>query len=163
MSDLLLLPLQAVLNRIVRGVASRQAGLFERLGRHATTTYLVDPTNLPVVLILNPDPQAPRLRVFWRASAPAGDCRIAGSFLTLLALVDGRRDGDAVFFSRDLAVTGDIDAVVTLRNALDDLDVTLVEDIIAAAGPLRPPLAAAMQVLRSFDTGKATHVPSHSP
>ena len=158
MFEIVLLPLQAVLDHVVRGVAKRQAGVFERLGHHAASTYLIDPVNLPIVLVLKPDPQSPQLRACWRRTAPKADCRITGSFLTLLALVDGRRDGDALFFSRDLMVTGDIDAVVTLRNALDDLDVTLVEDIIDAAGPLQRPLAGLMQFLRSFDTGKARHV-----
>ncbi len=151
MSGLILLPLQLVLDRIVRGVAARQAPLFERLGGHSHSVYLIDPVNLPVVLVLKPDPRAPQLRVAWRAAAEKADCRIAGSFLTLLALIDGRRDGDALFFSRDLTVEGDIDAVVTLRNALDDLDTTLVQDIVAASGPLRGPLQAALRFLRSFD------------
>ena len=158
MSDIVLLPLQAVLNRVVSGVAARQAGVFERLGHHAASTYLIDPVNLPVVLVLKPDRHSPQLRVCWRTTAPKADCRIAGSFLTLLALVDGRRDGDAVFFSRDLTVTGDIDAVVTLRNALDDLDVTLVQDIVDSAGRLRLPLEKLMQFLRSFGASKARHV-----
>jgi predicted lipid carrier protein YhbT len=75
----------------------------------------------------------------------------------LLALVDGRRDGDALFFSRELTVEGDIDAVVTLRNALDDLDTTLVQDILSASGPMRPPLEAIVQFLRSFDGQEPRH------
>ena len=157
MSSIILLPLQAVLARVVRGVTKRQPSLFERLGHHAASTYLIDPVNLPIVLVLRPDPHEPQLRAFWRHAAPRADCRISGGFLTLLALVDGWRDGDAVFFSRDLVVTGDIDAVVTLRNALDDLDVTLIQDIISSAGPLSRPLAKLMQVLRSFDNSKAPH------
>jgi predicted lipid carrier protein YhbT len=155
MSSVLLLPLQAALDVVVRGVASRQAELFERLGHHCNSTYVIDPVNLPIVLVLKPNPVAPGLRAAWRSRAEKGDCRIAGRFLTLFALIDGRRDGDALFFSRDLTVEGDIDAVVTLRNALDDLDATLVEDILGAAGPLRLPLEAILRILRSFDVREA--------
>ncbi|HLF22139.1 MAG TPA: SCP2 sterol-binding domain-containing protein [Aestuariivirga sp.] len=151
MAGVFLLPLQLVLDRIVRGVAVRQPSLFARLGRHCRSIYLIDPVNLPVVLVLAPDPRAPELRVAWRGAMPRSDCRIAGGFLTLLALIDGRRDGDALFFSRDLTVEGDIDAVVTLRNALDDLDTTLVTDIVTASGPLRLPLEGILRFLRSFD------------
>ncbi|MBI2720342.1 MAG: SCP2 sterol-binding domain-containing protein [Rhizobiales bacterium] len=157
MSSVILLPLQAVLACVVRGVTKRQPSLFERLGHHAASAYLIDPVNLPIVLVLKPDPHEPQLRAFWRHAAPQADCRISGGFLTLLALVDGRRDGDAVFFSRDLVVTGDIDAVVTLRNALDDLDVTLIQDIVSSAGLLSRPLARLMQFLRAFDNSKAPH------
>lgn len=157
MSSLVLLPMQLVLDRIVRGVAARRVSLFERLGRHCRSIYLIDPVDLPVVLVLTPDPRAPELRLAWRGTAPQSDCRIAGGFLTLLALIDGRRDGDALFFSRDLTVEGDVDAVVTLRNALDDLDTTLVQDIVAASGPLRLPLEGVLRFLRSFDRREARH------
>ena len=151
MSALVLAPLQLILDRIVRGVATRQAVLFERLGRHCASTYVIDPVNLPIVLVLKPKPHDPQLRAAWRRQAEAGDCRIAGKFGTLLSLVDGRRDGDATFFSRDLTVEGDIDAVVTLRNALDDLDVTLIQDILNSAGPLRKPLEGVLEFFRALD------------
>ena len=157
MTGLILLPLQVVLGQIVRGVASRQPSLFDRLGRHCASTYIIDPVNLPIVLQLKPEARMPVLRAWWRGQAPKGDCRIAGSFLTLLSLVDGRRDGDALFFSRDLTVEGDIDAVVTLRNALDDLDVTLVQDILGSSGPLRRPLEAVVRVFRSMDHPENRH------
>ncbi|AGH97674.1 hypothetical protein A11S_851 [Micavibrio aeruginosavorus EPB] len=37
-------------------------------------------------------------------------------------MIDGRYDGDALFFSRDIYIEGDTEAVVCLRNALDDID-----------------------------------------
>lgn len=155
MSAIALAPLQFVLDRIVRGFARRQPSVFDRLGRHCASSYLIDPVNLPIVLLLKPQPLAPTLRAAWRSSGETGDCRIAGSFATLLALIDGRRDGDALFFSRDLTVEGDIDAVVTLRNALDDLDVSPVQDIVNSAGLLRKPLAAVIELLRALDRQEA--------
>ena len=54
----------------------------------------------------------------------------------LFDLIDGSLDGDALFFSRKLRVTGDTEAVVALRNALDDVDGGVVESITRAFGPL---------------------------
>ena len=153
-----LLPLQLVLDRIVAGVAQRQAELFERLGPHSASTFLIDPTDLPIMLLLQPDPAEPRLVAVWRGAEPEADCRIRASFLTLLALVDGRGDGDALFFSRDLSVEGNVEAVVTLRNALDDLDITLTQDIVGSSGLLRRPLQAALDVLRSLNLAGRQHV-----
>jgi predicted lipid carrier protein YhbT len=158
MPPFLLLPLQIVLDRIVAGVASRQPAIFARLGRHAGSVFLIDPLNLPIVLTLSPHPRQPRLRADWRGRHEKTDCRIAGSFLTLLALIDGRGDGDALFFSRHLTVEGDIDAVVSLRNALDDLDVTLVQDIVQSSGPMRMPLEALLQFLRAIGRQQVGHV-----
>jgi predicted lipid carrier protein YhbT len=42
-----------------------------------------------------------------------------------MQLLEGKLDGDALFFSRDLVVDGDTEAVVMLRNIIDG-----AEDII---------------------------------
>ena len=49
-------------------------------------------------------------------------------------MVDGHLDGDALFFSRELIVEGDTEAVVVLRNALDDLDGSIADDVAAFYG-----------------------------
>ena len=55
-----------------------------------------------------------------------------------MGLVDGSYDGDALFFSRDLVVEGDVEAVLALRNAIDDAGIDLVADTAALFGPLAP-------------------------
>lgn len=131
-----LLPLQPVLGRIVRSVARHRPGIFSRIGSHTEKTFLIDPVNLPFCLLLQPSPSKPCLRAVRRnRAAQKYDARIAGSFLTLLDMVDGRLDGDALFFSRDLIVEGDTEAVVCLRNALDDLDGSITDDVARLFGP----------------------------
>ena len=142
--------LQPVLQRIVRAVAARKPELFSRLGGHSTKTFIIDPLNLPFIFLLSPDPVAPRLRAIRRGRAVQGDCRIAGSFLNLLDMVDGRLDGDALFFSRDLIIEGDTEAVVVLRNALDDLDSRMPDEIAAALGR---PATIALKALRRLRAG----------
>ena len=58
--------------------------------------------------------------------------------LTLLALLEGRIDGDAMFFARSLSITGDMEAMLALRNALDDSGFDLPRDLGKAAGLLAP-------------------------
>ena len=135
--------LQPLLRRIVTKVARRRPELFARLGPHKSKHYLIDPLNMPFVFLLSPDPENPRLCACRRSQTVAHDARIAGTFLTLLDMVDGRLDGDALFFTRDLVVEGDTEAVVVLRNALDDLEGSIADDIAAAFGfPARMTLAA---------------------
>jgi predicted lipid carrier protein YhbT len=128
--------LQPILGLIGRQVAKAQPEIFERLGLHAQKTFIIDPTDLPFLLVLEPRPQAPALAACRRDDAPHSHARIAGSFLNLFQLVDGSLDGDALFFSRKLLVTGDTEAVVALRNALDDIDGGLVQAVTNAFGPL---------------------------
>lgn len=126
--------LQPILSRVVRRIAARHPSLFARLGSHQSTDFLIDPVELPFALHLRPDPEALIFRAVPRDAAPRAGATIRGKFLLLLKLVDSEADGDAAFFSRDLEVTGDTEAVVRLRNALDDIDGALAEETVAMFG-----------------------------
>jgi predicted lipid carrier protein YhbT len=127
--------LQPLLARIARRIAADNPSLFRRLGRHCATRFVIAPGGLPFVLLLRPDPAEPQLRAFALGAEPPHDARIAGRFLDLLGLIDGERDGDALFFSRGLDVTGDTEAVVSLRNALDDVEGSIAQKVADMFGP----------------------------
>lgn len=129
------LVVQPILTRVVRRIAERHPSIFARLGPHRATDFLIDPVELPFALHLRPDPQALIFRAVPRDAAPRAGATIRGRFMLLLELVDSEEDGDAAFFSRDLEVTGDTEAVVRLRNALDDIDGSLAEETAAMFGP----------------------------
>jgi len=136
---------QPLLSRVVRRIAARHPSLFARLGPHQSTDFLIDPVELPFALHLRPDPQALVLRAVPRDAAPRAGATIRGRFLLLLELLDSEEDGDAAFFARDLEVSGDTEAVVRLRNALDDVDGSIAEE---TAGMFGPPGRAILARLR---------------
>lgn len=49
-------------------------------------------------------------------------------------MIHGTLDGDALFFARDLVIEGDTEAVLALRNALDDAEIDLLTAAAAALG-----------------------------
>lgn len=126
---------QPILARIARAIAAKHPGLFARLGPHAKKTFVIVPSNLPFVLVLKPDPDRVQFHACRSETEVVADARIGGTFLNLLRLVDGRMDGDAIFFSRDLKVEGDTEAIVSLRNALDDIEGSIAGDVAALFGP----------------------------
>lgn len=129
------LPLLApYLQKLAKRLARQRPEFFERLGSCRMTKYLIDPVNLPFVFILCPNPEKISLKACRRSKIPPHDASISGTFLVLLDMLDGRQDGDALFFSRDIVINGDIEAVTVLRNALDDLDGSIVDDVIAPFG-----------------------------
>lgn len=142
--------LQPLLDRIVRRMAARHPQVFARLGEKARSTILIDPVDMPFVLLLRPNPDAPDARIFNRSRAIGADATVAATFLTLLRTIDAGLDGDALFFSRALTVSGDVEAVVRLRNAIDDVDGSLAEDVAALHGPLG---LAALEFLRRRQRG----------
>ena len=136
------------LRRIVRRVMRRHPNLFNRLGGSAGKMILVNPVNMPVVFLLEPCRENPRVTAFRHADDLQYDASVTGSLLTLLRMVDGRIDGDAVFFTRDLVIDGDTEAVVALRNALDDVEGSVADDIAACFGL---PGRLALSVMRRMD------------
>lgn len=131
-----LLFLQPLLSRFARHAAQAHPELFERLGPHVRSRYLIDPQNLPFVLLLQPHPQRPQLIAYRRGEKVRHDAMISGSLLTLLDMIDAGQDGDALFFNRGISISGNTDAIVTLRNALDDMDGSIVDTLVNTLHPI---------------------------
>lgn len=118
-------PVEAALTSALRGLARARPAIFERLGEARTASFVIAPTELPIVFRLEPDGEAGRVAV--RPRGEAGDVVIRGRLPVLLRLFDGGRDADAAFFSREISVTGDTAAVMALHNALEAADLDLVD------------------------------------
>lgn len=145
---------QPILRRIVNRIAIENPDMFGRLGPHYSANFIVDPTNMPFVMQLRPDPDDLLLIAIPRDNLPAHDAKISGSFMDLLMLVDGDLDGDALFFARDLTITGNTEAVVCLRNALDDIDGSIAASIAEMFGPAG---RTALKAIRRASTKQGTH------
>lgn len=123
----LLQPLLAVL---MRRIGKRHPGLYERLGSHATKRFGIAPTDLPFAFVVEPDPVRPAAAAV-RRLPPRLDATIRGPLLGLIGMAEGTLDGDALFFSRTLVVEGDVEAVLALRNAIDDARIDLIGTLLS--------------------------------
>ena len=132
-----LLPLQPLLGACLYGIQKRHPQIFDRLGSHAMKRFWLDPTDLPFAFVLEPTRVNPRVTAI-RSMPRQIDVRITGALAALIGLVDGSCDGDALFFSRDLQIEGDMEAAVALRNAIDDAGIDIVAESVAWLGPLSP-------------------------
>ncbi len=133
------LPLDLALRRFITSLTERHPSLFSRLDDQARKTFLIDPTDVSIAFLLRPDPALPRLEAVKRAPdgtiVAARDARIAGPLAALVGMVHGALDGDALFFSRDIVIEGDTEAVLALRNAVDDSEIDLADEVAAITGP----------------------------
>ncbi|RXX15758.1 ubiquinone anaerobic biosynthesis accessory factor UbiT [Brucella canis] len=128
--------LNPLVSRVFHQVIRAHPGLFERLGEHVNKRFGFRPSDLPFAFLV--EPGKPRISVFRQDAAFEADAAIEGPLVMLLALLEGKLDGDALFFSRDITVTGDMEAMLALRNALDDCNVDLPADLGNGAGPFGP-------------------------
>ena len=116
----------------------KHARVFERLGEYESRTFLIDPTDLPFAFLLEPKSDKPKITTAAANITIEADTTIRGPLVALIALLEGRVDGDALFFSRDLVMEGDIEAALALRDAVDGEGIDLAKDSAALFGPLAP-------------------------
>lgn len=160
-----LLPLQLLLQGLVARVVERHPELLERLAACSGRRIGIDPCDLPFAMLLVPKEDVITLRVMRELGNGSADARISGPIVALMGLVDGAYDGDALFFSRDITVEGDIEAVLALRNAVDDAQIDLAHEAVAWGGPLAailhhagrswPARCAAALARRRWSVGRA--------
>jgi O2-independent ubiquinone biosynthesis accessory factor UbiT len=143
-----LLPLQTVLSVVLLRICRKHPRIFDRLGEHVRKRFGIKPTDLPFAFLLEPAPSRPRLSVV-RELPDDVDARISSPLAGLFGLVEGRLDGDALLFSRDLVVEGDVEAVLALRNAIDDAQLDPVAEIASMFGPLAEPMKRTLQIARA--------------
>lgn len=122
------------LTRVLRRIAQRHPAILSRLGPWQNARFLIDMTDGPVLLLI--EPAARRITALPRhRRAPDSDAGITGSIAAFLAMLHGREDGDALFFSGALEISGDTSAVLALRNALDDAELDLTEELASWSRP----------------------------
>lgn len=97
------------------------------------------PKELGFGIELTLHPERPRLRSIGTDGTSAPDATIIGSLPALIGMLEGRLDGDALFFSRDLSIESDTELVLALRNAVDVARIDLVEDFCSLLGPAAGP------------------------
>lgn len=129
------LPLGPLLTLSLRSLARRRPQLFERLGEHRHASFRIEPTDLAFAFIVNPDGDRAVVRVMRLDEIVPTDVTIRGPILTLLGLLDGTLDGDALFFHRVISVQGRTEAVVALRNAIENAELQ-PSDLLGLRGAL---------------------------
>jgi predicted lipid carrier protein YhbT len=148
------LPLtEAVANMAYQRVLSKHPTIFERLEEYRSRTFGFVPTDLPVAFVARPDDR--RICVRRKPMADAVDVCVEAPFGVLLQLLQGEADGDALFFSRDIRIEGDIEALLALRNSLDDARIDLADDLLGDGSPIAAMVKGVVRHLSSARSKEA--------
>ena len=136
-----------LLRRMTRALPRRYPKLATRLAELEGKRLLIAPVELSYAFLLDFPGGKLAIALLDPDAAPPTDAQMRGPLRLFYDLVRGGRDGDALFFSRELTVTGDMTAAVTLRNAMDGSGVDLFAEFLALPGPLGPLVRGAGLVL----------------
>ena len=116
------LPLGPVLTLSLRSFARRRPEIFERLGAYCSARYLIDPTDLPFAFVVTPDGVSASVQITGGSGTENCDVVVRGPIMALHGILDGTFDGDELFFHRTISITGRTEAIVALRNAIEDAE-----------------------------------------
>lgn len=144
-------PLERVLQRLADRIVRRHPQLLDRINVGEGARLRLRPTDLPWQAIVHLSETRFTVRLLERdAETDACTACVEGTLARLIGCGSGRSDGDALFFSRDLQVSGDTTVLVAIRNALDDAEIDFSAELAALAGPLS---GAARRLLRLGEHG----------
>ena len=115
--------LSLAMNQVLR----KHPDMFSRLPQTCQGNVIITVVDLRIALTLELTPPAAALRVATAEDRQTAMAGISGALQPLIDLMEGRVDGDALFFSRDLTFEGDTEVVVALRNALDSNDINVAD------------------------------------
>lgn len=127
-------PVERLLTAGLSRIARRRPEIFDRLGAFRNAVFVLAPDDWPVVFELSPCGTSGTVRVAKTAAPTAAAC-IRAPLNALLGLMDGSIDADAAFFSRTIRVEGDIEAVMSLHNAVEAAELTPA-DLLGLSAPI---------------------------
>lgn len=133
-------PAALMLTAALRRLARRRPDVFERLGVASQARILICPAGAPIAFLVCPDGPRGSVRVVMAAAATPCEARIEAPIDLLLRLMQGSEDGDAAFFASDLWIEGETAIVLSLRNAIEDAEMTLSDLLPLPALPAWPAL-----------------------
>lgn len=126
--------LQPFLSKSIINMQNKHPRIFDRLSDEELD-FIIDATDLPFVFYLKPSKKSPILKAIKRSEKPYSSAIIKGTLTNLLKLFEGKVDGDAMFFSKELVIEGSTAATVALRNAIDGEDMSIQNDLSEIFSP----------------------------
>lgn len=131
--------LQAVAEASLVRVLASHPELAGQLGAHSTKRFAFVVSELDLAFKIDPSKRrvtASRINGLPRTGMKAAHVTATGSLAALMALLEGRGEGDLV--SPSLAVCGDRAAMIALRDALRNDPIELSKEFGRSLGPLAP-------------------------
>jgi len=128
------LVLENALEIVLKRMRGRHPKLFKNLAALPAAVIYLEPTDLPHSFVLEVGTDPATFTVL-QDQDKEPQARVSGRLEMLVDMLEGRADGDMLFFARDIQITGDTSVIVGLRNTLDREEIDLFTEILSLCGP----------------------------
>jgi len=135
--------LESALDVVLKRARGRHPKLFKNLATLPQAVIYLDPTDLPHSFVLQVGTDPATFTIRHDGDEPPDAC-VSGRLEALVDMLEGRVDGDTLFFARDIRITGDTSVIVALRNTLDREEIDLFSEILSLCGPFAAPARVAL-------------------
>ncbi len=133
------LPIELLMQHVATTLEINHPNVMRRLESLSGKEFLICPLDFPYKIMLRLNHKSLKIKLV-DYTCQVADVTIIGSFDVLLQMLDGKTDGDGLFFDRSIMVKGDTSALLTLRNAMDSDDINLKDEIIRSFGIFKKPI-----------------------
>jgi len=137
-----------IVDRVWSRMEYRHTKLIKNLGLLNDAVIHLDPTDIPYIFKLSVGSDVSFSILNENTENP--DALISGKLEYLVNMLEGREDGDALFFSRDIQIEGDTETIVGLRNTLDREEIDLFTEIFSLLGPFARQANATLNLFGKF-------------
>ncbi|WP_417462584.1 ubiquinone anaerobic biosynthesis accessory factor UbiT [Kordiimonas sp.] len=144
-------PLDLALQAVVDRITSSHPDAFSRLHLTPGTLYRIAATDVGIAFMVIANPGGFRVKTAPASHPARAHVSIEAPISALIALLEGKSDGDALFFARNIQVTGDTEALLMLRNAIDSVEIDFRAELLSFLGPAEP------IVRRTIQLGSSVH------
>lgn len=130
---------QVAINQLTKKFQQMHGGVISRMNEFAPARIILNPVDMPFVFFVEFQKDNFSILLLDEDSYVGEDITtISATFAFFLNMLEGDKDGDALFFSRQLTLTGDTTVIVALRNILEAESININKDINAQFGFFAP-------------------------
>jgi predicted lipid carrier protein YhbT len=110
---------------ILNNINRSHPNLMRRLSALNGKTLLFIPTDTAYNFLAHMQNDRFCLQYISRNKITETSVRVTGRIIDLFKIVQGQCDADALFFSREIEIEGDVEAIVILRNAIESENINI--------------------------------------
>jgi predicted lipid carrier protein YhbT len=122
--------IQKFLSHSMFSMLKKHPKIFDKISKD-NYSFIIYPYDLPFKFYMEPT-NNPKLIAIHKKEDIISSATIKGSLVNLLKMLEGKLDGDAAFFSKEIIIEGSTQASVALRNAIDSEDVNIINDLTSS-------------------------------
>lgn len=123
---------QIIIDKVNAILLKNHPSMLARMAEYTPALIKVVPIDLPLTLLITLNKDNLTIKIN-KNNDIAADATLSSTLKIFMQMLEGKTDGDALFFSRQLIIEGNTELIVAFRNVLEAENINLQDEIVATA------------------------------